>query len=191
MDSFYTKEELGELGFKLFGNNVLLSRKASYYGVSRIEIGNNVRIDDFCVLSAGTGGIKIGNYVHIGVGSTLIGEGQIILQDFCGLSSRVAIYSSNDNYSGEHMTNPTIPEEFTGVIKGKVIIGRHVIIGSGSIVLPGVTINEGAAIAALSLVNEDCDSFYFYKGNPAKKIVPRSKKLLMLEQKLRDLSDFH
>ena len=60
---FYTKEELNEMGFKSIGENVLISDKASIYGVKNIEVGSNVRIDDFCIISAGEGGIKIGNYV--------------------------------------------------------------------------------------------------------------------------------
>jgi len=66
MTSYYSKIELSQIGFKSLGDNVLISKKTSFYGISRICIGNNVRIDDFCVLSAGIGGIFIGNYVHIG-----------------------------------------------------------------------------------------------------------------------------
>ena len=51
MSSFYTREELLKLGFKKIGNNVSLSRYAQIYGIKDIEIGNNVRIDDFCILS--------------------------------------------------------------------------------------------------------------------------------------------
>jgi galactoside O-acetyltransferase len=62
MADFYTVEELKELGLKSCGHNVLLSKKASLYGINKIEIGNNVRIDDFCILS---GSIKLGTNIHI------------------------------------------------------------------------------------------------------------------------------
>ena len=75
------------------------------------------------------------------------------MADFSGLSSRITIYSSNDDYSGNNMTNPSIPTEFTNVTHADVIIKKHAIIGSGSVILPGVTIEEGAAVGALSLVN--------------------------------------
>ena len=100
MTSFYTEEELKAIGFKSVGNNVLISRKTSLYGVSRISIANNVRIDDYCVLSAGKGGIEIGNYVHLAVYVSLQGDGKITLEEFSGISSRTAVYSSNDDYSG-------------------------------------------------------------------------------------------
>lgn len=184
MSSFYTTEELNALGFKSVGHNVLISRKASFYGVSRISIGNHVRIDDFCVLSAGKGGIEIGNYVHIAVFTSLQGEGKISLHDFVGISSKVAIYSSNDDYSGEYMSNPMVPSQYTNVTHGDVMLHKHAIVGSGAVILPNVTIHTGAVIGALSLVLQNCDEFYMYKGNPAVKFIRRSKKLLQLEQQL-------
>ena len=184
MTSFYNEQELFELGFKSIGKNVLLSKKASIYGVSRISIGSNVRIDDFCVLSAGSGGIEIGNYVHIAVFASLMGEGKIVLDDFSGISSRVAIYSSNDDYSGLFMTNPTVPSYLTNVKHADVNVGKHVIIGSGSIILPGVCLGIGVAVGALSLVHKNCKPFTIYSGNPVKILGPRSEKLLELEMKL-------
>ncbi len=182
MTSFYSEEELSTLGFKSIGQNVLISRKTSFYGTSRISIGNNVRIDDFCVLSAGKGGIEIGNYIHIAIFASLQGEGKITLQDFSGISSRVSIYSSNDDYFGEFMSNPTVPSKYTGVTHADVLICKHVLIGCGAVLLPGITINTGVVIGALSLVYENCDEFFMYKGNPATKFMRRGKKLLMLEK---------
>ncbi|MGL5025069.1 MAG: acyltransferase, partial [Shewanella oncorhynchi] len=168
--AFLTKQQLNEMGFAALGCNVLISDKASIYGSSRIKIGSNVRIDDFCVLSAGEGGIEIGNYVHIAVFALLIGAGKIIVSDFSGVSSRVSIYSSNDDYSGNFLTNPMVPAEYTNVTHAEVYLGKHVIIGSGSVVLPGVTLHEGVAVGSLSLVTKDCEAFGVYIGVPAKKI---------------------
>ena len=182
--AWLTNKQITEMGFASFGKNVLLSDKASYYNCKNIRLGNNVRIDDFCVLSAGVGGIDIGNYVHIAVFTSLIGAGNITLADFSGLSSRVAIYSSNDDYSGRALTNPTVPVEFTNLKHADVNIGCHVIIGAGSIILPGVTLEEGVAVGALSLVKKDCQSFGIYIGSPAKRIGERKHDLLKLEQSL-------
>lgn len=180
--AWLTLKQINEMGFAQIGKNVFLSDKASYYNCQNIRIGNHVRIDDFCVLSAGEGGIDIGNYIHIAVFSSLIGAGNISLADFSGLSSRVAIYSSNDDYSGEFMTNPMVPSEFTNVQHGDVKIGRHVIIGSGSIILPNVILEEGVAVGALSLIRKNCEAFSIYSGSPAKKIGERKRDLLKLEQ---------
>jgi galactoside O-acetyltransferase len=182
--AFMSRDVLEEMGFAHLGENVLISDKASIYNCGKISIGNNVRIDDFCVLSAGAGGMEIGDYIHLAVFVSLIGAGRIVLSDFSGLSSRVCIYSSNDDYSGEYLTNPTIPSEFSGVKHLDVFLGKHVIVGAGSVILPGVTLEEGVSVGALSVISKNCLAFGIYKGN--KRIGERSKRFLELERQLRN-----
>jgi galactoside O-acetyltransferase len=80
------------------------------------------------------------------------------------------------------MTNPTLPLEFTNVNHADVNIGRHAIIGSGSVVLPGVNIEDGVAVGALSLVTKNCEAFTIYSGSPLKRISSRHRNLLELEK---------
>ena len=178
-----SREALARMGFASLGHDLHVSDRASFYGASRIALGDHVRIDDFCVISAGAGGVSIGQHVHVAVYSLLIGAGRITLGDFCNISSRVSIYSSSDDYSGATMTNPTVPERYKNVFHADVVLGRHVIIGSGSVVLPGVTLGEGVAVGALSLVKEDCLSFGIYAGNPARRVRERKRDLLDLERR--------
>ncbi|AMM51268.1 hypothetical protein TH61_08920 [Rufibacter sp. DG15C] len=179
--AFLTEEQLKEAGFKSIGKNVSVSDKASIYNPAYISLGDYTRIDDFCILSAGEGGMDLGRNVHIACYTSLIGKGKISIGDFAGISSRCAIYSSNDDYSGQFMTGPTLPSEFTNVTHKDVTIGKHTIIGASSIVLPGVNIAEGVSIGAFSLITKDCEAFSFYFGIPAKWIKSRSKDLLKLE----------
>jgi galactoside O-acetyltransferase len=179
---YYSVSELGELGLKSFGSNVLLSKKTSLYNPSNIEIGNNVRIDDFCILSAGEKGIVIGDYVHIACYCLLIGAEKITMKDFSGLSSRVSIYSSTDDYSGNYLTNPTTPVEYRNVISKPVTLEKHVIIGASSVILPGVTLHEGVAAGANCLITKSFKPFSVLFGSPAKVIKQRSHKVLDLEK---------
>lgn len=179
--AFLSRKQLESAGFAALGTNVLISDKASLYNAEKISIGSHVRIDDFCVISAGVGGIVIGDYIHIAVFSSLIGEGRITLSDFVGVSSRVSIYSSSDDYSGTALTNPMVFEEFKNVQSADVELKKHVIVGAGSVILPGVTLHEGAAIGALSLVSKDCDEFKIYSGVPAKPVKSRKKDLKSVE----------
>ncbi len=179
--SYLSKDELDEIGFLLIGDNAKISRKASVYGATRISIGNDVRIDDFCIISAGAGGISVGSYIHVAAYTSLIGAGRIELMDFSNLSSRVSVYSSSDDYSGEWMTNPTVPGRFSGVNHAPVKICKHVIVGAGSIILPGSTLEEGVAVGALSLIKGCCKAFGVYAGSPAKRIAERKKDILRLE----------
>ena len=180
--SFYSIDELKEIGLKEIGVNVHISRKASIYNPSQIIIGDNVRIDDFCVLS---GNVKIGNYVHIAVYSAIFGgEAGVVFGDFSCISSRTAIYAKSDDYSGMSLTNPTVPDKYLGIISQRVTLGKHVLIGSGSTVLPGVDIGEGTSVGAMSLVNHSLDEWGIYAGIPCRYIKERSKHLLELEEEL-------
>lgn len=182
--SCYSDDELAHMGFRSVGKHVRLSRKASLYGVANISIGHHVRVDDFCVLSAGAGGIFIGNYIHIAVFSSIIGGGTVRLEDFVNISSRVSIYSSNDDYSGAYMTNPMVPSDFTNVVTADVKVCKHAILGCGAVVLPGVVIGEGVAVGALSMVKRDCESFGIYSGVPAIRLKERQRNLLKFEREL-------
>lgn len=184
MNSFLLQSELLELGLPHLGSNVLISRKASIYGVDKISIGDNVRIDDFCILS---GNITIRNYIHIAAYSALYGgDCGIEIDSFANISSRVCIYAITDDFSGETMTNPMVPDNYKKVHMHKVRIGRHVIIGTGSTVLPGVCIGEGCAVGAMSLVKNDLLPWGIYAGIPVVHIKDRSRNLLKLESDLFD-----
>jgi dTDP-4-amino-4,6-dideoxy-D-glucose acyltransferase len=178
-----SREAIDMLGFASVGENVQISDRASFYGAERITLGSNTRIDDFCVLSAGLGGICIGQHVHIAVYSSLIGAGKITLSDFCNISSRVSIYTSSDDHSGATMTNPTVPSEYTGVTHADVFLGKHVLVFGGSVILPGVTLEDGVVIGALSLIKRNCQAFGIYVGNPARRVKERKRDLLELEQR--------
>ena len=177
-----SREQIDAMGFAYAAPDVRLSDRSSFHNCAQISIDARVRIDDFCVLSAGEGGITIGKNVHIAVFCCLMGKGAIRIDGFANLSSRISVYSSTDDYSGEAMTNPTVPNEFTNVHHAPVHIGRHVIVGSGSVILPGVTLAEGVAVGALSLVKNDCQAFGIYAGNPARYIKQRKDGFLALEK---------
>lgn len=184
--SFYKQEELINLGLQSYGDNVFISRKTSFYEPEKISLGKNVRIDDFCILS---GNITIGSYIHIGAYTALHAKYEpITISDFTGLSSRVSIYTfSDDCVWGMSLANPMIPDEFKVTVdKGPVFLGKHVMVSSGSVILPSSELKEGAVIGALSLVRGCINSWGIYKGNPAIFCQKRpSRRILELEEKLK------
>jgi len=182
--SFLKEDEILNIGFKSYGKNVLISRKASIYNPGKIILGNNVRIDDFCILS---GKIEIGNYIHIAAYTALYGSVEgIIINDFSNISSKISIYSISDDYSGESMTNPLIPNEFKKIVNKKVIIEKHVILGSGCVVLPGVTLKEGSSFGAMTLINRSSEAWSINVGIPFRKIRERSKNVIHLEEEFKN-----
>jgi galactoside O-acetyltransferase len=183
--SFYSEKELKKFKFKSIGKNVLIKKNVGMFFIENISIGSNVRIDDNVIIVASKKGpaVKIGNYVHIASNCYLAGSAGIEMSDFSGLATSVQIFSASDDYSGKKLTNPTVGKPYIGGKSGKVTLGKHVIIGSGSIILPDVTIKQGSSVGALSLVSKDLEQWGVYFGIPVKKIKNRHKDILELEKK--------
>lgn len=178
--AFLTEAQLREIGFKHLGVNVRISDKASIYNADQIEIGDNSRIDDFCVIS---GNVTIGRNVHIAVFCNVAGgEKGIVFEDFAGLAYGCHVFSQSDDYSGRSLTNPTVPDQYKFETKAPILIGRHCIVGTSSIILPGVALAEGTSVGAMSMVMKSTEPWSIYFGVPAKKIKNRQRDLLEFEK---------
>lgn len=177
--AFMTDAQLRDMGFKSLGANVKISDKASIYNCDQISIGDNTRIDDFCVIS---GKVTLGRNVHVAIFSNIAGgELGVTMDDFSGLAYGCQVFSQSDDYSGKTLTNPTVPASYKKEAKSAIYIGRHVIIGTSSIVLPGVHLAEGCSVGAMSMVTKSTTPWGIYFGIPAKRLKNRSKDLLELE----------
>ena len=186
---YYTEDDLKDAGFKSIGKNVLIDKNCNIIGLKNISIANNVRIDGFTTITClNDGFLDIGSNVHIASYCLVAATGGIKFGDFSGIAHGVKLYSSSDDYSGKSMTNPTVPAKYKNMSVKKIILGRHCIIGSSSVILPGVKIGEGSSVGAMSLVTKSLDEWGIYFGSPAKRIKDRSKKILELEEEyLQDI----
>lgn len=185
MNSFLSLEELGSQGFRAYGRGVKVSRFARIYHPELVSLGDHCRVDDFCILS---GEITLGVCVHVAAQSLLYGARGIVMEDFSGISSRVAIYTESDDYSGgTSLAHPTVPAPYRRITDaGQVRLGKHVIIGCGSVILPGCELADGVAVGALSLVRGTLASWTIHRGVPAVKIGERpGQTILRLEAELR------
>lgn len=170
------------MGFKHVGENVLISDKAVFYNPGGISIGDNTRIDDFCLLSGED--IQIGRNVHLACYVSIIGKGRIELADYSSVSFKGSIFSSSDPYDGSLMTNPTVPEPYRQTYHKPVYIGKHVVVGCHSCVFPGVFVGLGSAIGAMSMVSKNIPSHSIAYGVPAKVMRAREFNIFDLEEKL-------
>ena len=176
--AYLSEEQLRVLGFKQLGLNVKISDKASIYDCHQIKIGDNSRIDDFCVLS---GKIEIGNYCHITPMCLIAGgEPGVYIEDFGTFAYGVKVFAQSDDYSGQTMVNSLIPKAYKKEYLAPVIIKKHVVIGAGATVFPGVVIDEGCSIGSMSLMLKSTMPWGIYVGVPAKRIKERSRNLLIL-----------
>jgi acetyltransferase-like isoleucine patch superfamily enzyme len=179
---FLDQATLRSLGLAHLGEGVLMHPTVIIIGLENLSIGDFSRIDAYSVILA-NGPVSIGRNVHIAAYCYIAGAGGVEMGDFSGLSQGGRIYSTNDDYSGGAMTGPTVPPAFTAAVRAPVVVGRHTIIGSGAVVLPGAHVGEGCSIGALSLVNRSLAPWGVYAGTPARLIRERRRDLLALEER--------
>jgi acetyltransferase-like isoleucine patch superfamily enzyme len=178
--AFLSQQQIALMGFKSLGKNVRISDKASIHNPDQIQIGNNSRIDDFCVIA---GNVSLGRNVHIAVFCNIAGGSEgVTLDDFAGLAYGCHVFSQSDDYSGRTLTNPTVPAEYKRETKKAIHIGRHCIVGTNSLIFPGVTLGDGCSVGAMSMVTKSTEEWAVYSGIPAKKLKDRKKDLLVLEK---------
>ena len=183
-DTYLTEDELRGAGFRHVGRHVRIHKRASIYCPENVSVGDYSRVDDFAVIIA-TGPVHFGDYVHVPNFCFLGGTFGITMHDFSTLAPGVMIFSSSDDYSGRALTNATVPRQFLGGKKAPVVLHKHVIVGAGSVILPGCTLGEGVSVGALSLVKENLDDWGIYAGVPAVRLKDRQRDLLALELLVR------
>ncbi len=147
------------------GEGVRVFRGCRIIGAERVRIGHASQIDEGVFLFAGEG-LDIGCHVHFAHGSAVLGGGTCRIGDFVGIGSGVRLVTGSEDVGGEGLTNPTVPPAFRSVRRGRLVIGDHAVIFTGSSILPGVTVGEGAVVAAGSIVHRDLKPWTIYAGTP-------------------------
>lgn len=181
---FLSVEELAQKGVPDAGaRNILVHRSCVILDFARIRFGRNIRIDPFCVITCAE--LYLGDYIHIGAGSSLSGGCKVQLGDFTTLSHQCLVFTSSDDYSGEALANPTVPERFTNVSSADINFGPHALLGARCTVLPGAEIAEGVSVGVGSLIKGPLDPWTIYAGVPAKPLRERSRACLAHEAQLR------
>lgn len=82
------------------------------------------------------------------------------------------------------MTNPTVLSKYTDMHHAAVSLGRHEIVGTGTVMLPGTILEEDVAVGALSLVKDRYRKFWIYFSVSANRVSERKRNLLALENQL-------
>ena len=76
------------------------------------------------------------------------------------------------------MCNPTIPPRFRSLTEEPVVLDKHVLIATHSVVRPGVHIGEGCSFGAMSMINKSTEPWGVYVGSPIRRIKDRDRGLL-------------
>ena len=147
-----------------------------------------VKLPDYCNIGRYTYGFELNNVLF----HSKIKKEKLIIGDFCSIAPHVQfILASEHPYKGLS-TFPfkvkVLNQEAEAVSKGDIIIKDDVWIGMNSIILSGVTINQGAIVAAGSVVTKDIPAYAIVGGNPAKVIKYRFEPEVVEELKNFDFS---
>lgn len=162
---------------EIFPHTVLICEKNLY-------LKDYVRISEYCWVHAGQLTV-IGNFVHLGANMSLNGGGTCIIEDFCGIASGTRMISGSEEIDGSVLIGPMVPLEFRNAVRSKIHLQKHVFLCSNSVVLPGVTIGEGAVVAAGMVVTKDIEPWTInIPGKPIKK--RESAKIKELEKRCYD-----
>ncbi len=167
---------------KSCGKNVIIGKTVRIRYPELVEIGDNVIIDDFTYISTQ---LKLSSNVHISSGCKIIGgrDSYVEFGEFSTLAPNVTLSAGSDDYIGGIAT-PMIPLEYKGNVEiGKIIFGKHCIVGANSVVLPNVIFNHGASLGALSLAKNNLEAWSLYAGIPSKKIKNRNKEQILKYEK--------
>ena len=164
------------MGFKSVGKNVSISSDARIYDCASIELADNIRIDDFCLLS---GRLKIDSYTHLAPYSMLAGgKPGIRIGSYVTFAYGVKVFAESDDYSGNSAVGSLVSNEFKDVTRVETTISQFCILGANSLVMPGCNLEEGVALGACTLVNKPLPAWNVYIGQPAFAIKARSKKII-------------
>ena len=183
MSGWLTIEELKKKGVTVHGTNIMVSTFVNIYNPSNLILHDHIRIDDFTLISC-KGKVEIFNHVHIGSHCMISSSTNIIFGNYTGISSGVKLFGGCDDFSGEFLTNPTIPHKYLNVQTGDIILEDHVLLGASTIVLPNVVLRQGTAVAAMSLVKKDTEPWKMYGGCPVKILKDRKQNCLLLQEQL-------
>ena len=172
---YLDENDLLDLGIGSVGHNVRVSEHATIVVLKNISLGNNIRIDSHVVILSKQGFLSVGDNVHIEPLSSIVAHFDVIIGSYCTISHGVRIFTASADYSGHYFTNVFPDSKFQKPKTGSIVLKDHVIIGGNSVVMPGVTMDEGAAIGALSFVRNSIEGWSIYAGNPLKRIGNRKK----------------
>lgn len=160
---------------KYCGKNVRIFQLAKIINPQFAEIDDNVIILDYVFIDA-MPSLKVGKYTTIAWHSLIEGRANVQIGDRCFLGPGTKILGSTYEFDGYYTTEHMCEGQDVSKIRyGDIKICDDAYLGANCVVMPGVTIGEGALVGANTFVNRNLKPWGIYFGNPVKKIGEREK----------------
>lgn len=164
--------------FKSIGDDVFISEESLIKRPHLCEIGSHNAIDNGVTIATQ---LIMGDYIHIASFVVVIGgeKSKLILEDFSFIASGTKIVCGGEDYGGDGLVGPTIPEEYRKINHNTVKFEKFAGCGVNCSIMPGVTLSEGSILGANSLLTKDTEPWTIYVGSPAKPIKTRKKDVII------------
>lgn len=190
---FLLRQKIYPVLFNSCGKKVIVGRNCTFRHITKMNLGDNVTIDDGCVIDARgceaeglkignntiiarnvivqskSGDITIGNTVNVGSGSMLISWDGIELQD--GVAMATGCHLSAGNFDSSKLGIPVTEQE--SYTTGPIIVERNSWLATGVTLLDGVNVGHDSIVSAGSIVSRSIPPCSVVHGNPAKVIFTR------------------
>jgi acetyltransferase-like isoleucine patch superfamily enzyme len=143
-----------------------------------VIIGDGCIIDDFTYISCE---MVLGKHCHIAPNVTISGgSSKVTLGDYVAISTGCSLHAASSDYLTASLDLPSVPEELRfGGTAEEIVLGDHVILGSHTVVMPGVNLPTGVATGAHTILrNKKYEEWFLYLGHEAKKTLRRNHKKL-------------
>lgn len=176
MEGIKLTEMMGENVMPLFK---FCGKDVKVYPLTKINRAENVEIDDFSrildyvYIDAGKS-LKIGKYSIITWQCLIEGGACTVIGDRVFIGPGTKLLTSTYAFNG-YYTNEFLPSDANKILYGDIVLENDSYIGANSVIMPGVTIGEGALVGSNAFVNKDLEPWGIYVGSPAKKIGERQK----------------
>jgi galactoside O-acetyltransferase len=170
----YFKAKLGRMG-----KNVLIDLGVTIWAPQNVSVGDYSHLDTNVKIE-GNGPVSIGSCVHVASNVLLQGRGGLTISDYADIAAGSLIYSGVNHYTdGQtdryYEMSSCAPADRQFVRCAPVRIEKSAFIGMNSVVMPGVTVGEGAVVGACSFVNRDVAPYKIAAGVPARVIKERPR----------------
>lgn len=167
------------------GQDVVIDPMTRFTRPELVTLGNHVAIDwgFYC-----TTALTIGDYVHVSPHVAVIGggHGSLTIENFCFVSVGAKIICASEQFWGEGLIGPVIPQAYKDVILGgPVVMENFSGVCANSVVMPGVHMAQGSILGANSLLKHNTEPWTIYAGSPARPI--KSRRMDKMKQYAKEL----
>jgi acetyltransferase-like isoleucine patch superfamily enzyme len=191
--SFYSRK------LKSVGKNLVIGIGVIIENPERMMIGDDVRIDNYCIISTVNnlsksqlnthishkgskikmGELNIGKGVRLGSRTSIYAIGGVLIDDMCAIGEGTKIYSQthipNSLLDKKKITYTNHVNNYKNSpsISSNIMILKNTFVGLDNLIMPGTYIGENSFVFPRSLTNSYFEKNSYISGSPAKKIKNR------------------